>query len=166
MVAVKCRVLLLESRRIAGQHIGSVEYPRVEVRVCTALTLLSDHVIPVRPDRELRKVVRNTQLEGVGIKAVCHWVRPSGNCNALHHQWIAYGCQVVRKLADDPAVRKMVIKDIRIPPASNEAIVVRGGARPQGLEIGRPDKDCRSYQKFRMWRSERAGRSSQSERND
>ena len=128
---------MLKSRRIAVEHVGPVEHPCIQVVRRTVVTIaLTDHVVAVRPDGELRIIVRDPELEGVRKKAVRDRVRTFGNRNALHCQRIARVRQVVSKLGDYPTVRQMVVNDIRIAPPADAAVVVRRSARPQCLGIG------------------------------
>jgi hypothetical protein len=57
-------VLLLESRRVAVQHVGPVEHPRIQIAGRAVVVIsLTDQVVAVWLDCEFRIVVLNSELE-------------------------------------------------------------------------------------------------------
>src|SRR5712671_3563739 len=126
---------MLKRCRIAIEHVGAVKYPCIQARR-SIVAFLTDHVVTVRPHRQLWIIVRDSKKESVCKPAGGDRIRTLGHCDALIFERITRLKWIVGKVSYDPPVCKVIIKDVRIA-ALALARIARGSSRPKRCGICR-----------------------------
>src|SRR5439155_25719202 len=106
--------------RVAGEHLHPVEDDGVQA--ATREPSLRAHVVPVRPDADLRIVVSEGEGEVVEEPAAGDRIARLRDRDTLMRRWRREAGRV-GELADQPAIGEIVVDDNRIA-------VVSGRARP------------------------------------
>src|SRR6266853_1979960 len=126
---------MLKRRRVAIEHVGAVKYPRIQAR-CAIVPFLADHVITVRPHRQLWIIVGDPKKERVCKPAGGDRIRTLGHSDALVFERISRLKWIIGKVSYHPAVCEVIIEDIRIA-ALALARIARGSSRPKRCGICR-----------------------------